>query len=151
MEPYSRHGTLVRDRFPQVIREDGAEPVTYTAGREEYRSRLRDKLGEEVAEFPEADEDSAPEELADVLEVVRALAADLGVDADQLEKIREAKAGERCFPLFRLRSGYGASRQAALGRWARRTPVPGRIGGRQGSRRGVRPPRRDSRRPADYR
>jgi predicted house-cleaning noncanonical NTP pyrophosphatase (MazG superfamily) len=30
-----------------------------------------------------------------VLEVVRALAADLGVDADQLEKIREAKAGER--------------------------------------------------------
>ncbi|MEE1774835.1 nucleoside triphosphate pyrophosphohydrolase [Streptomyces sp. JV181] len=95
MEPYSRHGKLVRDRIPQIIREDGVEPVTYAAGREEYRSRLRDKLGEEVAEFLEADEDSATEELADVLEVVRALAADLGVDADQLEKIREAKAGER--------------------------------------------------------
>ncbi|OLZ62811.1 hypothetical protein AV521_40905 [Streptomyces sp. IMTB 2501] len=90
-----QHGKLVRDRIPQSIREDAAEPVTYTGGREEYRSRLRDKLGEEVAEFLEADEDSAPEELADVLEVVRALAADLGVDADQLEKIREAKAGER--------------------------------------------------------
>ncbi|MFG2951903.1 nucleoside triphosphate pyrophosphohydrolase [Streptomyces adustus] len=61
----------------------------------QHRYRLRDKLGEEVAEFLEADEDSAPEELADVLEVVRALAADLRVDADQLEKIREAKAGER--------------------------------------------------------
>ncbi|MET9079992.1 nucleoside triphosphate pyrophosphohydrolase [Streptomyces sp. NPDC004232] len=79
MKPFSRHGKLVRDRIPQIIREDGAEPVTYTAGREEYRSRLRDKLGEEVAEFLESDEDSAPEELADVLEVVRALAADLGV------------------------------------------------------------------------
>ncbi len=30
-----------------------------------------------------------------MLEVVRALAADLGVDADQLETIREAKGGER--------------------------------------------------------
>lgn len=95
MQPYSSHGKLVRDRIPQIIREDGAEPVTYTADREEYRSRLRDKLGEEVAEFLEADEGSAPEELADVLEVVRALAADLGVDPDQLEKTREAKACAR--------------------------------------------------------
>ncbi|MGA5324446.1 nucleoside triphosphate pyrophosphohydrolase [Streptomyces seoulensis] len=95
MQTYSRHGKLVRDRIPQIIRKDGAEPVTYTADREEYRSRLRDKLGEEVAEFLEADEESAPEELADVLEVVRALAADLGIDADQLEKTREAKACAR--------------------------------------------------------
>ncbi|WP_369228922.1 nucleoside triphosphate pyrophosphohydrolase [Streptomyces sp. R21] len=95
MEPYSRHGKLVRDRIPQIIRENGAEPVTYIADRKEYRGRLREKLGEEVAEFLEADEDSAPEELADVLEVVRALATDLGVDADQLEKLREAKAAAR--------------------------------------------------------
>lgn len=83
---------LVRDRVPQIIREHGSEPVTYTAGPEEYRSRLRDKLGEEVAEFLGADEAKAPEELADVLEVVRALAADMGIDAEQMEKIREAKA-----------------------------------------------------------
>ncbi|MEU3002224.1 nucleoside triphosphate pyrophosphohydrolase [Streptomyces sp. NPDC006995] len=51
----------MRDLIPQIIREDGAEPVTYIAGREEYRGRLRDKLGEEVAEFLEADEDSAPD------------------------------------------------------------------------------------------
>ncbi|WP_329125078.1 nucleoside triphosphate pyrophosphohydrolase [Streptomyces sp. NBC_01353] len=95
MDTYSRQGKLVRDRIPQIIRENGAEPVIYIAGRDEYRSRLRDKLGEEVAEFLEADEDSAPEELADVLEVVRALAVDLGVDADHLEKIRDGKAGER--------------------------------------------------------
>jgi predicted house-cleaning noncanonical NTP pyrophosphatase (MazG superfamily) len=95
MDPSRKYGKLVRDRIPQIIRENGAEPVTYTAGREEYRSRLRDKLSEEVTEFLDSDEETAPEELADVLEVVRALAVDLGIDADQLEKLREAKAGKR--------------------------------------------------------
>ncbi|MFD7819231.1 nucleoside triphosphate pyrophosphohydrolase [Streptomyces sp. NPDC059785] len=56
---------------------------------------MRDKLGEEVAEFLEADEGAVLEELADVLEVVRVLAADLGVEADQLEWLREATASER--------------------------------------------------------
>jgi predicted house-cleaning noncanonical NTP pyrophosphatase (MazG superfamily) len=88
-------GKLVRDRIPQIIRDSGVEPVIHTAGPEEYRRRLRDKLGEEVSEFLDAESAKAPEELADVLEVVRALAADLGVGADQLEKIREAKADER--------------------------------------------------------
>ncbi|MGW6056740.1 nucleoside triphosphate pyrophosphohydrolase [Streptomyces sp. NPDC055189] len=95
MDGCSKPGKLVRDRIPQIIREGGGEPVIYTAGPAEYRDRLRDKLGEEVAEFLAADEESAAEELADVLEVVRALAADLGIDAAGLEKIREAKAGER--------------------------------------------------------
>ncbi|WP_331740607.1 nucleoside triphosphate pyrophosphohydrolase (plasmid) [Streptomyces sp. NBC_00015] len=95
MNRKGEYGKLVRDRIPQIIREGGAEPVTYVAGPEEYRNRLRDKLGEEVTEFLEADDVRAPEELADVLEVVHALAAVLGVDVGQLEKIRESKASER--------------------------------------------------------
>ncbi|WP_434096953.1 nucleoside triphosphate pyrophosphohydrolase [Streptomyces mirabilis] len=86
---------LVRDRIPEIIRSAGAEPVVYTAGLVEYRRRLRDKLGEEVTEFLAADETKAPEELADVLEVVQALATELGIDPAQLEKIRAAKARER--------------------------------------------------------
>ncbi|MEU6097725.1 nucleoside triphosphate pyrophosphohydrolase [Streptomyces sp. NPDC047079] len=95
MNRKSGYGKLVRDRIPQIIREKGAEPVTYVASPDEYRNRLRDKLGEEVTEFLAADDANAPEELADVLEVLHALAAVLGVDAGQLEKIREAKASER--------------------------------------------------------
>ncbi|MFY4719391.1 nucleoside triphosphate pyrophosphohydrolase [Streptomyces sp. LaBMicrA B280] len=95
MNSYSKPGKLVRNRIPQIIRDGGAEPAVHTAGRGEYRQSLRDKLGEEVAEFLAADDDAAPEELADVLEVVHALAADLGVDEEQLEKIRAAKAAER--------------------------------------------------------
>jgi len=86
---------LVRDRIPEICRENGQEPVTHIAGVREYRRRLRQKLTEEVREFLEADDRTAPEELADVLEVVYALARNLDVTAAQLEEIRRAKAMER--------------------------------------------------------
>lgn len=88
-------GKLVRDRIPAIIRADGAEPVIHVAGPEEYRARLRAKLGEEVAEFLGATEAEAPDELADVLEVVWALARDLEMEPAQLEMLREGKAAER--------------------------------------------------------
>lgn len=86
-------GKLVRDKIPQIIRAKGVEPVIYVAGAQEYATRLRDKLTEEVAEFLASDSD--PEELADVLEVVYALAGLAGTDPEQLEKLRAAKADER--------------------------------------------------------
>jgi predicted house-cleaning noncanonical NTP pyrophosphatase (MazG superfamily) len=88
-------GKLVRDRIPEIIRANGEEPTIYRADADEYRWRLREKLGEEVGEFLDADGDQAVEELADVLEVVYALAADLGVDQEQLERTRAEKACER--------------------------------------------------------
>ncbi|MGW4051384.1 nucleoside triphosphate pyrophosphohydrolase [Streptomyces sp. NPDC004779] len=94
--PGTGNGKLVRDGIPQIIRDEGGEPVTYIAGPEEYRARLREKLREEVAELLDADERSAPAELADVAEVLLALAADLGLSPEQLEAIRVAKASERC-------------------------------------------------------
>ncbi|QNE18579.1 nucleoside triphosphate pyrophosphohydrolase [Kribbella qitaiheensis] len=91
----SAEGKLVRDRIPEIIRANGEEPVVYRADAEEYRRRLREKLGEEVGEFLAAGGEQAVEELADVLEVVFALAADLGVDREQLERVRAEKARER--------------------------------------------------------
>lgn len=86
-------GKLVRDKIPQIIRSKGLEPVIYTASIEEYAARLRDKLREEVEEFLASDND--PEELADILEVLYALAEQAGADRLQLEKLRAVKAGER--------------------------------------------------------
>jgi predicted house-cleaning noncanonical NTP pyrophosphatase (MazG superfamily) len=91
----SADGKLVRDRIPEIIRADGAEPITYQAEPDEYRRRLRDKLQEEVDEFLTADGPAAVEELADILEVVYALAADLGTTREALETIRATKAGKR--------------------------------------------------------
>ena len=50
---------------------------------------------EEVDEFLAADGATAVEELADILEVVYALAADLGTTKDHLETTRAVKATER--------------------------------------------------------
>ena len=82
---------LVRDKIPQIIRAQGGEPIVRIAEVGEYRELLRSKL----VEVATADDAHAPEELADVLEVVLALAADLGLDAGGLEKLRAAKAADR--------------------------------------------------------
>lgn len=88
--PARAAGKLVRDRIPELIRADGLAPVIRTADPAEYASRLRDKLGEEVAEFLASDGD--PVELADILEVVYALAASTGTSRAELEALRAAKA-----------------------------------------------------------
>jgi predicted house-cleaning noncanonical NTP pyrophosphatase (MazG superfamily) len=88
-------GKLVRDKVPEIIRANGDEPITRVADAAEYRELLRAKLIEEVNEVLAADDKDALEELADVLEVVLALAADLGPDAGRLEELRIAKAEER--------------------------------------------------------
>ncbi|MBB6173821.1 putative house-cleaning noncanonical NTP pyrophosphatase (MazG superfamily) [Nocardiopsis mwathae] len=86
---------LVRDRIPGIIRADSAEPVITVAAHEEYVRELRRKLEEEVAEYLEADGPQAVEELADIMEVVHALAAVHGRGADGVERVRQAKADER--------------------------------------------------------
>jgi predicted house-cleaning noncanonical NTP pyrophosphatase (MazG superfamily) len=86
-------GKLVRDNIPQIIRSEGLEPVTYAADTGEYSTRLRDKLREEVEEFLASDND--PEELADILEVLYALAELAGSGRQQVEQLRAAKAKER--------------------------------------------------------
>lgn len=59
---------------------------------EHFRAALHTKLGEEVSEYLESGEVL---ELADVLEVVYALARLDGVDTEQLETLRRQKAEER--------------------------------------------------------
>lgn len=83
---------LVRDKVPQLIRATGVEPTIRVAESEEYRSRLRAKLTEEVEEFLESED---PAELADIVEVLGAIAGDLGVEWAQVEKLRTEKATER--------------------------------------------------------
>jgi predicted house-cleaning noncanonical NTP pyrophosphatase (MazG superfamily) len=86
-------GKLVRDGIPGIIRAEGLEPVVRVVGAEEYAARLRDKLREEVEEFLGSDDD--PEELADILEVVHALARQIGVSPEKVEELRAAKAAAR--------------------------------------------------------
>lgn len=88
-------GKLVRDRIPEIICGRGGDPVVRVADPAEYRALLRAKLVEEAGEVLTADEVSVAEELADVLEVIHAMAAELGFGFGQVEKVRVAKAAER--------------------------------------------------------
>lgn len=83
---------LVRDRIPELIASAGERPDVRVAADGEYRAFLRAKLLEEAGEYAAADD---PGELADVVEVVYALAAAHGVSAEELDRMRRAKAAER--------------------------------------------------------
>ena len=86
------YNKLVRDKIPDIITRSGDKPVTRILGAGAYRRALWRKLREEVAEFGESGE---VEELADILEVVYALAEDEGVSQFQLEEMRKLKRRER--------------------------------------------------------
>ena len=81
-------GKLVRDKIPEIIEASGATPLTRILETEEYLSCLEAKLDEEVQEFHES---KATEELADILEVVYALAEAHGCSREQLQQIFDAK------------------------------------------------------------
>lgn len=87
-----RYDKLVRDRIPEIARENDETPVTRVVEGTEYRERLREKLCEEAAEFRESGD---PEELADVLEVLAAIRDAEEFGDEELERLREAKTEER--------------------------------------------------------
>lgn len=53
---------------------------------------LKNKLREEVEEFCQSEK---IDEIADILEVIRAICAYYGIDQDQVEKLREDKLAKR--------------------------------------------------------
>ena len=89
MKPY---GKLVRDRIPELIRQGGGTPVTETMDDDLYLAELDRKLNEEVAEYQES---KALEELADILEVVEAIAVAQGATLEQLAQVKAEKKRER--------------------------------------------------------
>ena len=86
---------LVRDRIPDVIRAAGRTPVVEVLPASQRRPALLAKLLEEASEAAAASDDELPEELADVLEVVRALAADLGLSLGQVVQLADGKRERR--------------------------------------------------------
>lgn len=99
----NRREKLVRDAIPQLLESEGLTPIIRVADLDEYRRLLMAKLREETAEVGEAldvppenlDIPAVVEEIADVMEVLLAIATDLGVGRDELEKVRIAKAAAR--------------------------------------------------------
>ncbi len=83
------HNKLVRDRILEIITEAGDTPVSRILTDSEYVQALLSKLQEEVDEYIQSGDH---QELADILEVVYALAALEQITPDRLEEVRAQKA-----------------------------------------------------------
>ena len=83
---------LIRDNIPKIIKDAGKEPKTHIATDEEYWTKLKEKLLEEVKEFLESEDKS---ELADINEVLKAIYDFKKIDLKKIEKFRKEKVQKR--------------------------------------------------------
>lgn len=88
-------GKLVRDKIPDIIRADGGEPDIRRLDEQEYVRELHTKLLEEAAELASASNGQVAEELADVLEVLHAIARINGISMDEVGDLAKQKRADR--------------------------------------------------------
>jgi predicted house-cleaning noncanonical NTP pyrophosphatase (MazG superfamily) len=90
------YNKLVRDRIPEIIEAAGKKLSTSILDEEQYIKELKKKSLEELEEYHEAEtNEDALEELADVLEIMHALASVHGSSMEEVERIRKGKAENR--------------------------------------------------------
>ena len=86
------YNKLVRDKIPQIIESQGQKVNIRILDSHEYTHHLEQKLDEEVGEYHK---ERNLEELADILEVVYALAENLGATKEELTAIYDQKHASR--------------------------------------------------------
>lgn len=90
------YNKLVRDLIPEIIGSQGKQYSIQTLEPEAYHAELRKKLQEEQQEYLSATSDKAAvDELADLLEVIYALASVHVITEQELNKVRSEKAAKR--------------------------------------------------------
>ena len=86
------YNKLVRDRIPEIIEASGQKCSIEILPEDVYLQLVDAKLDEELAEYHK---DQNIEELADLLEVIRAAALARGYSLEDLERARAEKAEKR--------------------------------------------------------
>lgn len=86
------YNKLVRDKIPQVIKQDNKVPITHFATEQEIKPLLLHKLIEELEEFKATQNE---EELADILEVIDGIAHAYNIDMDRVLKLKADKLVKR--------------------------------------------------------
>lgn len=89
---YKKYDKLVRDKIPEIIHGQGKGVCFRSLSDAEFKEYLEKKLDEEVAEFHES---KSIEELADIVEVLYALAEVHGHTVFDLGRMRRRKLSER--------------------------------------------------------
>lgn len=86
------YNKLVRDKIPQVIKDEKRKPVFYVAAEAEFKPLILNKLIEEFEEFKATPNE---EELADLLEVIEGIASAFHLDMKQVRLLQAEKKAQR--------------------------------------------------------
>ena len=92
MDNMKHYDKAVRDRIPQIIREQGKTCTTKTLNDQEFLPYLETKLTEELNEYKESRDFM---ELADLLEVLNRILEIRGSSFDELDNLRLSKKKKR--------------------------------------------------------
>lgn len=89
------YNKLVRDKIPNIIKDKKEAPVVRVLDDKEYKYELEKKLYEEYKEVIEASGEDRIEELADMLELIKALAKLENKSLDDVIEIADKKVDKR--------------------------------------------------------
>ena len=89
------YNKLVRDNISNIIKNNGETPIIRILTNEEYKQELEKKLYEEYQEVLESSGEDRVEELADILEVIKALAKLENKDLDNIINVANQKNSKR--------------------------------------------------------
>ena len=89
------YNKLVRDRIPEIIKNNGEEPIIEILNDKEYKNELEKKLYEEYLEVIESKGESRLEELADMISVIASLAKLENKDLSDIINISTKKDEKR--------------------------------------------------------
>lgn len=89
------YNKLVRDKIPNIIKEKKETPVVKILDDDEYKEALEKKLYEEYQEVIKASGEDRVEELADMLEIIKALAKLENKTLDNVIEIANKKVDKR--------------------------------------------------------
>lgn len=86
---------LVRDKIPDIIEKNNEIPITKILTDEEYKDSLKEKLLEEYNEVVNASGNELLEELADMLEVIDAIAKTEDKTLNDIIRVKDNKKNKR--------------------------------------------------------
>ncbi|MBQ2946605.1 MAG: nucleoside triphosphate pyrophosphohydrolase [Bacilli bacterium] len=89
------YNKLVRDNIPEIIESNGEKPIISILDDNRYKEELEKKLYEEYLEVIDSSYSSRIEELADMLEVISALAKLEDKTLDDVVEVAKEKVKKR--------------------------------------------------------
>ena len=89
------HRKLIRDKIPEIIKASNGEFETRVMDDIEFEKELKKKLIEESEEVAMAAKNEIPNELADVLEIIKSISSHYKINFSDIEKLQIERKKKR--------------------------------------------------------